>query len=472
MRILLVGSPKAVMGFDRLARLPNLGLNSIAAQIDKKHEVKVLDLVIAGKKYEKFYFDYIQKFKPDVIGFSSMVFQYHQTLEIIRKTKLFEPGIKVVLGGYHATSAYDEILNSEDASFIDFIVKGEGEITFNKLIYALDNQIGYKEIPGLAFKVKDKIYINENSTLAELDELEIPDRTSRVLKNGFHILGYRADAVETTRGCVYNCNFCSIREMYGKSFRKYKIDRVIKDIKNATAEGAEFIFFVDDNITLDCRRFAKLCNRIIEEKLDKIKYAIQASVTGINTYPGIISQMSKAGIDIIFLGIENLFEDNLKSMNKNQNYDAKTVEEIVKELKGNGITVIGGFILGYPEDNLDSIYANYEFAKKLKLDLLLLNTLTPHLKTEIRTELLEMDMVTNKSDYSKYNHHFVNVRTKYISDKELFEIKNKLDFRFPLDSKAGFNLIKKYPGFFIKIIPKRLFVEPQNFRKFMSQVRV
>src|SRR5947207_2727413 len=97
----------------------------------------------------------------------------------------------------------------------------------------------------------------------------------RVLR-GYTLLGRRADVVETSRGCTFDCSFCSIIEMRGRNFHPYPIERVLADIADARRHGAEAIFLVDDNITLDVERFARLCDAITEAGFNDIDYTVQA----------------------------------------------------------------------------------------------------------------------------------------------------------------------------------------------------
>src|SRR5207249_6719127 len=102
-----------------------------------------------------------------------------------------------------------------------------------------------------------------------------PNRSARVL-DGYTLLGRRVDVVETSRGCTFDCSFCSIIEMRGRNFHPYAIDRVLADIADARRHGAQAIFLVDDNITLDIRRFESLCQAIVDAGLNDVDYVVQA----------------------------------------------------------------------------------------------------------------------------------------------------------------------------------------------------
>jgi anaerobic magnesium-protoporphyrin IX monomethyl ester cyclase len=133
---------------------------------------------------------------------------------------------------------------------------------------------------------------------------------------GFHMYFRQTDVIETSRGCLHQCNFCSIREMYGKSFRLFPLERVLADIVDAYNRGARHIFCTDDNITLDMERFEVLCDGVIGLKLKNLLFTTQASPIGFAQHPQIAPKMVKAGFVSIFLGIENASTKNLKELNK------------------------------------------------------------------------------------------------------------------------------------------------------------
>ena len=112
------------------------------------------------------------------------------------------------------------------------------------------------------------------------DEIRPPNRGARVLQ-GYTLLGRQVDVVETSRGCTYDCSFCSIIEMRGRNFHTYSFERVLRDIRDARDRGARAIFLVDDNITLSVRRFEQLCHAIIEARLNKLDYFVQAMTSSI-----------------------------------------------------------------------------------------------------------------------------------------------------------------------------------------------
>ena len=281
MRVLLVGNPRTVMGFNRLTKIPSLNLASLAANVDEGLcEIKIADLVVKDKNPHKALKEVLDDFKPNVVGFTAMSFQYQMAMSLIKLTKSHFKDVKIFMGGYHVTGDSENIVNTDDMNYIDFLINGEGELPFNELLKALSNGRDFSQVPGISFRQNGNVYHNPRpAKLLEPEEIKIPFRSARIYKKGFHMLGMPSDVIETSRGCVYTCNFCSIRNMYGKSFRKFSIERIITDLEDSKRHGTEGIFITDDNITIDGKRLIELSEEIRRVKLN-MTFAVQASVRG------------------------------------------------------------------------------------------------------------------------------------------------------------------------------------------------
>jgi radical SAM superfamily enzyme YgiQ (UPF0313 family) len=256
--------------------------------------------------------------------------------------------------------------------------------------------------------------------------------------------------------------------MYGKSYRKFKFERVIDDIKDASSRGAKSIFFVDDNITLDGKRFKSLCETIKSEKLNKIDYLLQASVKGIKDTKGLPEAMREAGVSYVFLGIENAYDSNLAFMSKDNQLTVNDTEEVVKHLKDNNIKTIGGFILGQPDDTEESLWYNFDFAKKIGIDMPVFNVLTPYPNTVIRDELLKENLITNLNDYTKYDGWEVNVRTKHLSSNQLYDIRDEIEGSYPLASGMLKRNFKSHPLLTTRVLLRWLIRKPSDIRRFLG----
>ena len=280
-----------------------------------------------------------------------------------------------------------------------------------------------ENILGLSYKDEGHFRHNPARPLEDLDKVRIPARDKR-LANGFHMYFRRANVIETSRGCLHLCNFCSIREMYGRSFRLFPLDRVLADIEDAYSRGARHIFCTDDNITLDMDRFEQLCDGVIGLKLKNLIFTTQASPIGFAHRPDVARKMAQAGFVSIFLGIENVSVKNLKTMQKPNTLD--TIERGVAALQKENIIVIAGIINGLPDDDPESIRENYQFIKKMKIASVMDQIMTPYPKTPLREEMLADDRIANLSDFRWYDGYFSNVRTHRLTPAELNFVRWKL----------------------------------------------
>lgn len=408
--------PDRVSGLDAVIRIPSLGICSLAGSLAGS-EVRVLDLALARGRLGPLVQSVVSRFAPDLVGISAMSFQYDSASRVARLAREALPGIRTVLGGYHATLMHEEIGAGSDRDLFDFIVRGEGERTLASLVERL--AVGgdwFDGIPGLSFRSEGGFVHNPAADLLPLDEMPLPDRSHRVLDRG-RFFGLRFDSLETSRGCTLGCAFCSIRRMYGRAVRYFPLERVRNDLRSLEQRGAQGAFFVDDNITLDPARLAELCRMITAEGLDRMAYVMQASVAGLATDHRLPRLLARAGVRWVFLGIESGSARSLAAMRKR--VDRDDAREVVVRLRRAGVCVIGGLIVGNPDDDRAAIRDTYRYARELGVDHAIVQCLTPYPATEARERLLAEGLVTNPDDFSRYNGLMVNVRTRHLSDRAL-----------------------------------------------------
>jgi radical SAM superfamily enzyme YgiQ (UPF0313 family) len=311
---------------------------------------------------------------------------------------------------------------------VDFIVRGEGEITFRDLLRAIERKQEFAHIPGLTWRrtssdgptirssdtlqssahpfmrPSDQWVWNPDRPVHSLDsgEIELPNRSARVLK-GYHMLGRQVDVVETSRGCTYDCSFCSIIEMRGRNFHTYTFDRVLADIRDARDHGARSIFLVDDNITLNVRRFEALCQAIIDASLNDLDYTVQAMTSAIAAHGETLAPlMRRAGFRYVFLGIENILAGDLtflKAAAKNADRDnGRTVGnatlKAIDYIHRNRMYVVGGLIVGNPDDTPESIEENLRFASKY-VDWPYIQHPTPYPRTPMTKDFVARGLIIN-----------------------------------------------------------------------------
>ncbi len=397
-------------------RAPNLAISSIAGNIQPHHEVALADLVLRRKNLLPSIKEAIEDYQPDIIGLSAMTFQFDTARRIAAYIKILQKDIKVAIGGYHATLMYEEIASSDDGNPFDYIVRGEGEETFRDILDAIEGKRAWKDISGLTYRHNGGFLHNAPRPLENLDTLQLPRRDARIW-DGYLFSGKRLDMVETSRGCTMTCNFCSMNSMYGRTFRTYSFERVMQDLANAKKNGARYVTFSDDNITLNVKRFESLCDAIVAAGHNDLRYIVQASTAGIASSPTLARKMALAGIQIVFLGIENVSERNLKLMNKGNMLEKTKLA--IEYLHNNNMLIVGGMIIGHADDKEEDIAQNYEFFDTANIDFFGEQIITPYPKTGMRDILIKEGLVTNPTDYRKYNGFWANVKTKYLSSEDL-----------------------------------------------------
>jgi radical SAM superfamily enzyme YgiQ (UPF0313 family) len=419
MKILLVAMPDAANNFHRIIKVPNLGLCSIAAHLTE-HEVRVADLVLVHKNIGAWLKRLLAEFRPELIGISSMSFQYQSALTVMSICREFAPGAPIVLGGYHASLAYGELTEGSGQPF-DYLVRGEGEKALPALVQALEGARDLASVPGLSYPLEGIFRHNPAGELLDLRTLPLPNREARVL-DSFSYFDRKLDCVETSRGCTMPCTFCSIAGMYGANFRCYALERVIADLKVLQDRGTETVLLVDDNITLDAARFKRLAQAIVDRGLNRMEYLVQASVAGIVADPELIPALGRANFSMVFLGIEAVQMKNLQFFRKGD--IREQTEQAVSRLRDQGIGVMGGFIIGNPDDGPEEIREVFRAARRLRVDLPYVQCVTPYPGTRVREELLAAGLVTNRHDLSRYTGFMCNVRTRSLSNRQLNRIMN------------------------------------------------
>lgn len=448
MRILLFAMPDTSDILETVCRLPNLALASLAASV-KEHDVHVLDLVLKKPAVKKVINDTINKYTPQVIGLSAMTFQFDTLLRIARYIKSKYPDIKIVAGGYHATLMYKEIVENEPALPIDFIVRGEGEITFAALIGALEQPSpDFQSINGLSFRSQTSWTHNPKRDLLDITKLPLPDRNSR-LDHSFNFLNHSMDVIETSRGCPNNCKFCCITHMYGHSFRPFPLERIVADLKKIKANGTRSVFIIDDNITHSIDHFKSICNAIIDNNLNDMLYMTQVTAAGMANNPDLVELMDKANFRIIFVGFESMDPDVLRAIKKPTS--PKINQQAAAILRKHNMAIIAGTIVGFANDTKESIRKQLQQIRSLVPDSIYVQYITPYPKTILREEMLADDLVVNKDDFSEYNGFSCVVRTKHLSQDELYKAK-KLECLKPyFDIKMIWNnyFLRNYPMAFI-----------------------
>jgi anaerobic magnesium-protoporphyrin IX monomethyl ester cyclase len=425
--VLLLSMPDS---FEHMApvavRMPNGALASLAGNVDAHHQVMVVDLILAQRAVAATVEKLVREHAPDVVGLSVMTFQRPTAFKLVQLLRALRPQARIVVGGYDPSLAREAW--SPPATDVDFLVRGEGEATFRELLRCLEAGDGFQAICGLSWRDGAAFVHNPARPVARLaggDALRLPRRSARLL-GGYTLLGRAVDVVETSRGCTFDCSFCSIIEMRGRNFHAFPIARVLDDIRDARAHGARAIFLVDDNITLDIQRFSLLCQAIVDAGLNDLDYVVQGMTSAIAAAGlPLAALMRRAGFRYVFLGIENILDDDLaflRARTKNAKREngrraGNATLDAISYIHAQGMYVVGGLIVGNPGDTRESIEANLSFARQY-VDWPYIQHPTPYPGTPMTRDLAARDLIQHER-WQEYDGTTAVVRSEHLAAEEI-----------------------------------------------------
>jgi anaerobic magnesium-protoporphyrin IX monomethyl ester cyclase len=187
-------------------RMPNGALSSLAGNLDGNHRVAVADLILVRDRVRATVERLVRERAPDLVGLSVMTFQRRTAKRVIDLVRSLRPQARVVVGGYDPSLAPEAWTDGT----ADFVVRGEGEITFRELVRSLEEGRAPEGIAGLTWRAQEGYRENPARPVSGLDGSEIrpPNRGARVL-GGYTMLGRAVDVVETSRGCTFDSSFCT-----------------------------------------------------------------------------------------------------------------------------------------------------------------------------------------------------------------------------------------------------------------------
>ncbi len=329
--------------FDKFMTIPLLGpcyLATVAQQAG--YDVSVVNENILGRKISSKELATI-----DILGLSCLTATVNRGKEIASEyrkiRKYYDLESRVIIGGIHASMIPEDV-----EPYFDQIIVGEGE---NIILDVLSG------------KIKEKIvYASRYNNLDDLPFLNF-----NLIENSKKINIF---SIMTSRGCPYNCNFCSVTKMFGREYRTQSPQRVIDEISRYK-KGV--IFFSDDNFAADIKRTDKLLDLMIEAGFNR-PWSTQVR-TEVTKRAKFVAKMKKAGCTTVYVGLESINPQSLIEMHKNQSL--KDIERSIKVFHDNGIEIHGMFILGNDSDSKDVFKRTSDFSIKSGLDYVQYCILTP-----------------------------------------------------------------------------------------------
>jgi len=390
LRILLI-NPLNTGYYYRLGAIyPPLGLAYLSSVLrEKGHEVRIVDMNVEKFDYKSF--DYT---RFDIVGISTDTTRFPLASKIAKVVR--EQGVPVVLGGPHASAEVSEILEKRIA---DYIIVGEGEKAFLELVEAIKNGEKYPKIPGLAYLENGTVRIHPKEFIKNLDEIPFPDRENLLMdRYRTKFDGKPATSLITSRGCPFNCEFCSASQFMGFLWRKRSVPNVLEEIKLLVKKyGYGSLIFFDDNFTLDPKRVIEISEGILKNDL-KISWWAFSRADEILGHEDMVEAMAKSGCKMLFIGFESASDETLKEFNKK--LSSSIAFDVVRILKKYKIDIFASFILGALSDTRETIKKTVKFAKKLGASIVQFSILTPYPGTRL-FEKLRSSLLTK--DYEKYD---------------------------------------------------------------------
>jgi len=411
-KVLLVNPPQTFYpGSDPPAGNLPLGLMYIAAVLDKAgYKVEILDAfmkgssfrklgdtVVVGMPYEEIKKE-IRRRKPDIVGIANpFTCQVEHTVKVGNIVKEVDPTILTVAGGPHIPAVPEQFM--EEAKNIDIAVVGEGEYAMLDIVKVYEGNKKISEVRGIVYRKNGAIMQNESRPfIKDLDELPFPayhlvDMEQYLGSNKIEYRSFKDRSISmiTSRGCPFNCCFCSVHLHMGKAFRAHSVSYVIKHIEHVVNKyKVKTIFFEDDNLTFDLKRFEAICDQIIERRI-KFNWETPNGIRADYLTREILKKMKKSGCQSVFFGIESGDQYVLDNV-INKNLNLKTVEEVAKMCKEIGISTAAFYIIGFPGEKKEHMLRTVELALRLKNEYdvgMLLHVATPSLGTRLYKECLE-----------------------------------------------------------------------------------
>ncbi len=390
MKVLFVEPPKVFWFVMGEYMPPPLGILQLAAYLESRNDkwdIEVLDSQAMNYGWSKLR-RHIESHKPDVVVSSSLAtcntFTVLRTLEIAKKVN---PDIKTVVGGQHFTALADESLKKYPE--IDFVVRGEGEVTLCELVKCLDEKASPLNVKGLSFRNNDKIIHNPSRPfISNLDDLPFPGYhfvEEHMKKYNFKMMAYKGAGyamVEASRGCPHKCTFCSQWEHWGGKWRAKSPERIADEMEHIYTEyGITFLWLTDDNFGLG-KRTKTLCDELINRGLSNdITWFLQARSDDIIKNQDNLPKMRKAGNYWIMAGLERHDNEVLQNYHKGiKATDAKLSMDLLKE---NDIFSQATLITGDRQDSHESMQKLRDFVNYVDPDIAIFMILTPFPGTEL-----------------------------------------------------------------------------------------
>jgi radical SAM superfamily enzyme YgiQ (UPF0313 family) len=403
-RVLLINPSYPFEEFPRLlVTLPYLA----SALRSEGHEVEILDLLLARTTPDKIE-RRMERFRPQAVGITSVTLNHHIAESIAEVVRKCDEQVPIVMGGPHVSFEIEGSFQRLPA--LDYIAIGEGEHTLRELVRSLEGRMDVRDVRGLAGIDRSTGRAWKNAPRPLEDDLDTLPNPARDLVPLARYLAFDSHAsVVTSRGCPYECIFCSAPAWTGRKVRYRDPVKCVDEIEDLARLGFTEITIEDDLFTLYRKHFLAVCGEMIDRNTG-IRWNAFSRVDTIT--PEIVGTMAKAGCQAICFGVESGDQEVLDLIKKNSSL-AK-VKEAMRMTKDVGICALASFIVGLPGETEETLRKTVEFAEELKNEfgsLYGFHILSPFPGTEVREKAAEYGLEILNSDWTKYDANHVVSRT-------------------------------------------------------------
>lgn len=405
MKVLLVVPPSSLKErygdlLEAGAVYPSMGLAFIAAVAEEDgHEVRVIDAEAQRMSYAEIDKS-ISEFQPDVIGFQTFCANLRRCRKVARNARAVHSDIKIVFGGVQATLFPEEQFEDD---LVDIVVMGEGETPFRLLLKNLETQSDLNNVPGIVFRDEtgQLVFTRRPPLLDNLDAMPFPALhlfPMDCYHSSAQLRGTRTLHLFTSRGCPFNCSYCSGDLIFGKSFRFRSPENVIADIQRMISEyGIDGLQFYDETFTVNRERVITLCDAMLDAKLN-IPWACFTRVDLVDK--DLLVKMKAAGCYQIFFGVETGVERLLTMIRKGTQLDQ--VRNAFKLCREVGIETVASFMLTLPTETIEDTEQSVRFGLEIDPDYVYWLTFVPYPGNDLADMAHETGTIIN-DDPTTYN---------------------------------------------------------------------
>ncbi len=384
MKILFVSPPtnsaiKSVIGTTG----PPLGLAYLASVARSKgHDARIVDSLVENLTFEEVR-KIMEQYSPDMVAITSTTSMIPDAYEVAKIAKNISQDTATIIGGPHVTFVPEQTL--QESQNIDYVVKGEGENPFSGILDIIEKKKDPKEIRGIAYRNGNRILNNPPEVLIS-DVDSIPEPSWDLLPmDKYEIDNTQFGTIMTSRGCPYNCIFCSSSLQFGKQWRGHSVERVIDELKTLRYKyNKRDIEFLDDTFTLNMKRAMELTDRIYKEGID-IRWSASARVNLFNA--DIAKNMKRAGAHTVYFGIESGSQKILDFIGKGTTLDL--AKSSVRKANDAGLYTLGSFIIGFPDDTIKDVKTTIKFSKSIGVTVAQFTIATPYPGTRLWDYVME-----------------------------------------------------------------------------------